>query len=56
MEGNEYGVDCYIDLVNNKLTHLFCKRKIKMRAGETDKSVAVKDQNLIKIIEELIIL
>ncbi|MDF2787341.1 MAG: carbamoylphosphate synthase large subunit [Neobacillus sp.] len=54
MAGDEYGIDCYVDLISNKPTHLFCKRKIKMRAGETDKSVAVKDQNLVEIIEDLL--
>lgn len=54
IEGDEYGVDCYIDLVSNQPTHIFGKRKIRMRAGETDKSEAVKDHKLISLIDELI--
>ena len=34
VEGDEFGVDCYIDLINNQVTNLFSKRKIKMRAGK----------------------
>jgi carbamoyl-phosphate synthase large subunit len=54
IKGNEYGIDCYIDLINNHAVNIFCKRKIRMRAGETDKSESVKDRVLIKMIKELI--
>lgn len=54
IEGNEYGVDCYIDILNGKPTNIFCKQKIKMRAGETDKSIAIHDPNLVQLIEELL--
>jgi carbamoyl-phosphate synthase large subunit len=52
--GEEYGVDAYVDLVNKHSTNIFCKRKIRMRAGETDKSVAVKDPILIQLINEFL--
>lgn len=42
IEGNEYGVDVYIDMLSHETVSLFAKRKILMRAGETDKSVSVK--------------
>lgn len=54
VNGNECGVDCYVDLINGQTTNIFCKRKIKMRAGETDKSVAINDPNLIQLIEKLV--
>lgn len=54
IEGNEYGVDCYIDLINFKPMSIFCKRKIRMRAGETDMSVSVSDKKLFQLIEELV--
>ncbi|MGJ7919524.1 ATP-grasp domain-containing protein [Neobacillus sp. LXY-4] len=54
IEGEEYGVDCYIDLINYKTTNIFCKRKIKMRAGETDKSVAVYNPMLFELIDKVI--
>lgn len=46
MNGTEYGADVYIDMLSGKVTTLFVKEKIKMRAGETDKSVSIKDENL----------
>ncbi|WML59313.1 ATP-grasp domain-containing protein [Neobacillus sp. PS2-9] len=50
--GDEYGVDCYVDFINYKTTNIFCKKKIKMRAGETDKSIAVNDPELLHLIEK----
>lgn len=50
MDGTEYGADVYIDMISGKVTSLFVKEKIKMRAGETDKSVSVKDEALFKTI------
>lgn len=50
MDGTEYGADVYIDLLTGKVTSLFVKEKIKMRAGETDKSVSIKDEELFKTI------
>ncbi|MBS4179130.1 ATP-grasp domain-containing protein [Lederbergia citrea] len=53
--GEEFGVDCYIDLITQKPTNIFMKRKINMRAGETDKSIATRDEILKKLIEKLIL-
>lgn len=50
MDGQEYGADVYIDMVNGKCTSIFVKKKVKMRAGETDKSVSVKDERLFELI------
>nr|WP_263325105.1 ATP-grasp domain-containing protein [Neobacillus sp. Marseille-Q6967] len=52
--GSEYCVECYIDLISNHITSLFSKRKINMRAGETDKSIAIKDPVLNKLTDQLI--
>lgn len=46
MDGTEYGVDVYIDMNSIEPVSIFIKEKIKMRAGETDKSVSVKDSDL----------
>ncbi|MDQ0155380.1 ATP-grasp domain-containing protein [Robertmurraya andreesenii] len=54
INGEEYGVDCYIDLITNKPSNIFMKRKIKMRAGETDKSISVKDPELKALVGKLI--
>ena len=48
MSGQEYGADAYVDLVSGKCTSIFLKKKIKMRAGETDKSVSAIDENIFK--------
>ena len=48
MQGQEYGADVYIDMISGKCTSIFLKEKIKMRAGETDKSVSVKDERLFE--------
>ena len=48
MKGQEYGADIYIDMITGKCVSIFLKKKIKMRAGETDKSVSVKDEELFK--------
>lgn len=50
MDGTEYGADVYVDMLSGKVTSLFVKEKIKMRAGETDKSVSVKDEELFGMI------
>ena len=52
--GQEYGVDCYIDLVSSEVISIFAKKKIRMRSGETDKAVSIKNEKLFNVIEELV--
>lgn len=54
MDGQEYGADVYIDMISGKCTSIFVKKKIKMRAGETDKSVSFKDEGLFNMIREFV--
>ena len=54
MDGVEYGADVYIDLISGEIISIFIKEKIKMRAGETDKAVSVKDETLFALIEEFV--
>lgn len=54
MDGIEYGADVYIDIISNKPVAIFTKEKIKMRAGETDKSVSVKDEKLFEFIKNFV--
>lgn len=54
MDGIEYGADVYIDMISGEPTAIFTKEKIKMRAGETDKSVSKKDKKLFKLIENFV--
>lgn len=53
VEGKEIGADVYIDPISKKVVSIFTKEKIKMRAGETDKSRSFKDEKLFKLITEL---
>lgn len=54
MHGQEYGADVYIDMLSGKCTSIFIKKKIKMRAGETDKSVSVKIPALFELIQKFV--
>lgn len=54
MDGTEFGADVYIDMVSGETTAIFIKEKIKMRAGETDKSVSVKDEKLFELIKRFV--
>ena len=37
--GKEYGIDIYCDLISGEITQVFIKEKLRMRAGETEKSI-----------------
>lgn len=52
MDGQEYGADLYVDMLSGKCTGLFVKKKLKMRAGETDKSVSYKDERLFAMLRD----
>lgn len=54
MDGKEYGADVYIDMISGEPVAIFTKEKIKMRAGETDKSVSVKDKELFELIKRFV--
>ncbi|WBL14828.1 ATP-grasp domain-containing protein [Sutcliffiella sp. NC1] len=54
MDGTEYGADVYIDMISSEPAAMFIKEKIKMRAGETDKSVSIKDEQLFEIIRKFV--
>ena len=50
ISGQEIGVDLYVDLISGEPVSIFAKKKLKMRAGETDKSVSYKNQKLFDMI------
>ena len=52
INGQELGIDVYVDLLSGEVVSIFAKKKIKMRAGETDKSVSFKDKKLFGVIKE----
>ncbi|NLL35844.1 MAG: ATP-grasp domain-containing protein, partial [Clostridiales bacterium] len=54
MDGIEYGADTYIDMISSAPVAIFTKEKIKMRAGETDISVSVKDDELFDLIKRFV--
>ena len=51
LDGQEIGADCYIDMLSGEVVSIFTKKKIVMRAGETDKAVSFKDEKLFDLIE-----
>jgi carbamoyl-phosphate synthase large subunit len=51
LDGQEIGADVYIDMVSGEVVSVFTKKKIVMRAGETDKAVSFKDPALFELID-----
>lgn len=54
MDGIEYGADVYIDMISGEPVAIFIKEKVKMRAGETDKSTSFKDIKLFDLIKKFV--
>lgn len=54
LDGQEIGADVYIDMISGEVVSIFTKKKIKMRAGETDKAVSFKDEKLFALIERFV--
>jgi len=55
LDGQEIGADVYIDLVSGEVVSIFTKKKLLMRAGETDKAVSFKDPKLFELIEKFVL-
>lgn len=54
LDGQEIGADVYIDMVSHEVVSIFTKKKLKMRAGETDKAVSFKDERLFALIDRFV--
>lgn len=54
LDGQEIGADVYIDMVSHEIISIFAKKKIKMRAGETDKALSFKDEKLFGLIKQFV--
>lgn len=54
LDGQEIGADVYIDMISHEVVSIFTKKKLKMRAGETDKAISFKDEKLFTLIERFI--
>ena len=50
LKGQEIGADVYIDMVSGEVVSIFTRKKLLMRAGETDKAVSFKDEKLFALI------
>lgn len=54
LQGQEIGADVYIDMHSGEVVSIFTKKKLVMRAGETDKAVSFKDDRLFAWIEAFV--
>lgn len=54
IKGTEYGVDTYVDMMSGEPVAIFLKEKIKMKAGETDKSRSVKNKKLFGLVRQFL--
>lgn len=54
LDGQEIGADVYIDMQSGEVVSIFTKKKLLMRAGETDKAVSFKDEKLFKLIKKFV--
>jgi carbamoyl-phosphate synthase large subunit len=55
MDGQEIGVDCYIDIISGEVVSIFSKKKLVMRAGETDKAISFADGELFRQVERFVL-
>lgn len=49
VDGYEVGVDLYFELHSGKLSSIFQKKKIAMRAGETDKAISIWNPQILEL-------
>lgn len=54
LRGQEIGADVYIDMVSGEIVSIFTKKKLVMRAGETDKAVSFRDEKLFALIRKFV--
>lgn len=54
MDGQEIGVDCYIDMISGEVVSIFAKKKLVMRAGETDKAISFINPELFALVERFV--
>ncbi len=54
LQGQEIGADVYIDVISGEVVSIFTKKKLVMRAGETDKAVSFKDEKLFSLIKDFV--
>lgn len=54
LDGQEIGADVYIDMISKEVVSIFTKKKILMRAGETDKAISFRDEKLFSLISRFV--
>lgn len=54
LNGQEIGADVYIDMISGEVVSIFLKKKIVMRAGETDKALSFKSEELFRLIKKFV--
>lgn len=54
LSGQEIGADVYVDMISGKAVSIFTKKKLLMRAGETDKAISFKDNKLFEMISKFV--
>ena len=54
LQGEEFGVDVYVDLLSKEVVSIFIKYKIKMRSGETDQAISIKDERIFTLVIDLV--
>ena len=54
LDGQEIGADVYIDMISHEVVSIFTKKKILMRAGETDKAESFKNEKLFELIKKFV--
>ncbi|MBQ8041134.1 MAG: ATP-grasp domain-containing protein [Lachnospiraceae bacterium] len=52
--GKEYGVDVYVDMLSQEVVSCFCKQKLRMRAGETEKSISIRIPEVEKLVTDAV--
>ena len=54
MRGKEFGVDVYVDIFSGEVVSCFCKEKLRMRAGETEKSISVINEEIENLVTDAV--
>jgi len=54
LDGQELGIDVYVDMISKEIISIFIKEKLVMRAGETDKARSLKSEKLFELIKSLV--
>ncbi len=54
ISGDEFGVDVYVDLLSHEIIQIFIKKKLSMKSGETEKSVSVKNDHIVSLVQKVV--